>query len=355
MKQKELHGGNIWQFDGEMLDFSASLNPLGMPEQVAQAAKDAVAESAAYPDPDCTALRRAIAGMDGVPAEYIFCGNGAAELLNRIALAIRPKAAMVTAPTFGEYERALKLAGCKIRFFYLKEEQQFDLSERILRAVRPELDLLILCNPNNPTGRLIESGLIRKIADYCEKNRIFLLIDESFLPLSDCMDSRGCADWLSEYPHLILLRSMTKTYAMPGLRLGYLLTSNAELLENIRDCGQPWSVSLPAQRAGEMACSLTHWAEDAKIMISEQRVLLEKELQGFGYHVIPSSVNYILFQAKGDDSLRERLIEQHILIRSCASFKGLGSDWYRIAVRTLQENRHLIQALHKLEDNKRRE
>lgn len=350
MKQEavQLHGGNIWSFDRPVLDFSASLNPMGMPPTVAEAARNAVAESSAYPDPECRGLRKAISEMDGVPTEQIFCGNGAAELLTRLVLALWPKKAMVTAPTFGEYERALSIIGCKVLYHYLKAEKCFDVEEELLRTIRPGLDLLMLCHPNNPTGRVMEPEQLRRMADFCERRHIWLMIDESFWPLTDGAEVQGCVPLLADHPHLILLRSMTKTYAMPGLRLGYLLTSHGELLDKLERCGQPWSVSLPAQRAGEAACRCTDWAKKGRALMAVERPKLQKALEGAGFTVIPSAVNYLLFRAPGNTRLQEQLLEQNILIRSCASFRGLGPDWYRIAVRTPEENAELMGALERI-------
>lgn len=344
-KEVQLHGGNIWAFDRPVMDFSASVNPIGMPDAVATAARKAVAESSAYPDPACGELRRAISEMDGVPAEQVFCGNGAAELLTRLVLALRPKKAMVTAPTFGEYEQALSIVGCKVFHHYLKAERSFDVGDDLLRTLRPGLDLLMLCNPNNPTGRTIDPERLHRIAGFCEGHHIWLMVDESFLPLADRAVTQGCAPLLASHPHLILLRSMTKTYAMPGLRLGYLLSAHGELLKQLKRCGQPWSVSLPAQRAGEAACHCTDWAEKGRALVAEERPKLQKTLEELGWNVIPSAVNYLLFCAPGNTRLQEQLLEHKLLIRSCASFRGLGADWYRIAVRTPEENAALIQAL----------
>lgn len=251
MKQEavQLHGGNIWALGRPVLDFSASLNPIGMPDAVAEAARRAVAESTAYPDPACTQLRRAISERDGVPAGQIFCGNGAADLLVRLALALRPRKAMVTAPTFGEYERALSVVGCRVLHHYLKAEKHFDVGRDLLRTVRPDLDFLILCNPNNPTGRAIEPEALQRMADFCERHRIWLMVDESFLPLTDASAIQEGGPMLASHPHLILLRSMTKTYSMPGLRLGYLLASDQGLLKQLERCGQPWSERCPGRAA----------------------------------------------------------------------------------------------------------
>lgn len=354
MNNWPLHGGDLISaqahYTGTLLDFSVNLNPLGMPPAVAQAAREGVEASVSYPDPQCRALRRAIGEMDGVPTTYIFCGNGAADLLLRLALTIRPKRAMVMAPTFGEYERALHVVGSKVFYHYLKPERQFDLEEGFLRALRPDLDLLVLCNPNNPTGRLIPPDFLEKIVAFCERHQIWLLVDESFLLLTDGGANWGLVTQLEQCPHLMVLRSMTKTWAMPGLRLGYLLSSNPRLTAELADCGQPWAVSEPAQRAGVAACHCLSWAEAGRRMIQSERPKLQRGLEARGFEVTDSVTNYLLFRGIRKEHLQKQLLEQGILVRSCANFRGLGPEWYRVAVRSGAENQRLLQTLTRLEE-----
>lgn len=340
------HGGNIYTYgDKQLLDFSASLNPLGMPPQVAQAAREGIAASVHYPDPECQALRQAISRAEGVPVAQILCGNGAAELLDRLVLALNPRRAMLLAPTFGEYERALRMNGCKVIYHYLKPEQEFDLTEDILRVLRPGVDLLILCNPNNPTGRPIPSALLLEILRRCQGQGTALLVDESFLDMTDPDKQSDLRPFLAQFPNLALIRSLTKSYCMPGLRLGYLLTGNQALLEKMSRCGQPWPVSVPAQYAGVAAMGCPGWPDQGRKLILPQRLRLEEELRKLGFRVWESSVNYLLFYAPNRPALREQLLQYDILIRSCANFRGLGDCYYRVAVRTEAENTALLQAL----------
>lgn len=340
------HGGNIWQFETKLLDFSASLSPLGMPQPVAEAAIRGVTDSVHYPDPDCTQLRRAISERESVPMDWIFCGNGAADLLDRLAHGLGSCHVLTLAPTFGEYERSFRSAHSRIRYFYLKAEQSFQVTEKILSFLHPDLGLLILCNPNNPTGQTIDPSLLGQILVWCAKTNTHLLLDESFLDLTDDEACWNLKPFLKEYPQLILLRSLTKSYCMPGLRLGYLLSSNQALLSKIKSGGQPWAVSIPAQYAGIAALrDCPNWPEQAKPLIQQQRTFLKNALEQLHFRVFDSQVNYLFFQVPGQTDLREKLLQQGILIRSCASFRGLGSDFYRIAVRTEEENQQLLTAL----------
>ena len=226
------HGGDVLtaqaRYGGPVLDCSANLNPLGMPPQVGEAAARAAAQAAPYPDPLCRELRAAIAAHDGVAPEQVLCGGGAAELIFRLAYALRPRRALVTAPTFSEYEGALGQVGCAVTRHLLRRERNFDVDEGILEAIGPDTELVFLCTPNNPTGRLIDQELLLAAAEKCRGLGAVLAVDECFLPLA--CGGPGLAPWLVEYPNLLLLRAFTKSYAMAGLRLGYALCADTALL-----------------------------------------------------------------------------------------------------------------------------
>ena len=218
------HGGDVLtaraRFGGDVLDCSANLNPLGMPPAVQAAAAAAAADSARYPDPLCRALRAAIAAHDGVAPEQVLCGGGAAELIFRLAYALRPRRALITAPAFSEYEEALTAAGCAVTRHPLRRENRFDVDGGLLDVIAPGVELVFLCTPNNPTGRLVDGALLRAAAEQCRAVGAVLAVDECFLPLSDGAGP-GLAPCLAEHPNLLLLRAFTKSYAMAGLRLGY--------------------------------------------------------------------------------------------------------------------------------------
>ena len=335
------HGGDIWTRSG-VLDFSANLHPLGMPPQVAQAAREAVTEAIHYPDPLCRALRAAIAERDGVKPEQVICGNGAADLIFRLCLALKPRRALVTAPTFSEYEEGLRLTGCTAEHFLLSPERQFDLDASILEHIVPGVDLLFLCSPNNPTGRLIDRGLLGQILRRCAEAGTRLVLDECFIDLTD---GAGMAWALEQHPYLFLLRAFTKTYAVPGLRLGYGLCGDADFLERLYAGAQPWSVSNVAQAAGVAACACRDWPERGREILRAQRPRLLEALCSLGCTVWAGEANYLLFRAPGVADLKERLLERNILIRSCANYHGLGPDFYRVCVRREEENTKLIAAL----------
>ena len=344
------HGGDVYTVKENnftnVVDFSANINPLGMPPAVQEAAARSLAICTQYPDPYCRELCRAIAAEKGIPAHWVLCGNGAAELLFRLAAALRPRRALLAAPTFSEYRKALEGVFCKVETFTLIEREEFALSERFLSCLPEDIELLLLCNPNNPTGWAIPSPLLRRILSLCRERNIFLVVDECFQDFLEEPDS--LLPLLGEYPRLLLLQAFTKLYGMPGLRLGYLLCANPALLERIYQAGQPWSVSTPAQAAGLAALGQRAYRARTKALIRSERAFLRAGLSARGFRVFGSQANFLFFKAPGWVTLREELLPLGYLIRSCGNFEGLDEQFYRIAVRTRAENAGLLQAIDRL-------
>ncbi len=343
------HGGDVYGADRPALDFSISLNPMGPPPEVLGAARAAVLDWNRYPDPKCRALRQAAARRDGVPEEFLLFGNGASDLIDRFLRALRPRRALLLAPTFSEYRRGLEGIGCEIKEFFLDKENGFTVSESILSAVRPGVDLVFLCDPNNPTGRRMEPELLQALLDRCREAGAFLAVDQCFLELTEG-DPNALVSQLTG-GGLLLLRALTKSYALAGLRLGYCLCGDRALLERMEGLGSPWPVSSPAQAAGGRAFrDFPDWPKRCLPFLREERARLTRALEALSLWVCPSDANFILFQ--GPTDLGERLLrEKNILIRDCANYSGLGPGWYRIGIQGEAENTRLLQALERLLSN----
>lgn len=207
------------------------------------------------------------------------------------------------------------------------------------------MELVFICTPNNPTGRLVDGALLRAAAEQCRAVGAVLAVDECFLPLSDGAGP-GLAPCLAEYPNLLLLRAFTKSYAMAGLRLGYALSANGGLLERMAAAGPPWSVSTPAQAAGLAALEqCPDWPGKARALLASERPALSDGLCALGLEVVPGQANYLLFRSAGAADLKERMLTRGVLIRSCANYHGLGNDWYRVCVGQAEQNRRLLAAL----------
>ena len=339
---ERIHGGDWTAYELEYgkqpLDFSASLSPLGMPGRVYQAAIDVMRDAGRYPDPSCRRLRAALSERHGVDRAQIVCGAGAADLIDRLARVLQPKRALIPAPTFSEYERALLSVGCEVERFPLPGD--FHLQEEFVGAITPETDAVFLCNPNNPTGLLTETALLRR----CLERGVTLIVDECFLDLTDDPARYSLVSFLRDYPNLILLRAFTKTFAMAGLRLGYALCGSAETARALQDVAQPWPVSVPAEAAGIAALKEQDYENEVRAFLHTERARMYRKLAGMGLRVVPGQANFLLFYSE-DADLAPKLRAKGILIRDCRAFPGLCPGWYRTAIRKREENDMLLKAL----------
>ena len=333
------HGGNDLAFDIK-LDLSANLNPLGMPDGVRRAVIASVCEWEKYPDPKCRELRRKLSEKLRIKAENIVCGNGADDIIYRMVSALRPRRALVLAPTFSEYRKALEEYGCQVNEHRLSKGNGFAVTENIINDIHG-MDMVFVASPNNPTGAVIERELVKKLADTCQKNGAYLVCDESFIGFAENADELTALNFLSS--KLIVLRSFTKFFAMAGLRLGYAVCGSAETAAAIENTGQYWSVSVPAQAAGIAALDEEKYLKETIGFVAEEREFLSSELAKCGFDVIPSAANYLLFRAF--ESLGKGLLSEGILIRSCADYSGLDESFFRVAVRTHEENQRFISAV----------
>lgn len=343
---KHIHGGNVYQYQN-CVDFSANCNPLGTPESVKNAIIESLSHINDYPQVGCAPLKEAIAQYEGVKTLEVICGNGAAELIFSLCRALKPKKALLPAPTFAEYEQALTSVGCSCSHFFLKEEQNFSMDESFLKEISKEFNIIFLCNPNNPTGILTERDFLMEILKKCREHSVFLVVDECFLDFVKEPESYTLKEILKEYPNLFLLKAFTKRYAMAGVRLGYGLTANQELLEKMEGVTQPWNVSSLAQAAGMAALKETEYVEKGRETVFREQEFLKREMEAINFHVFPSEANYIFF--KGERNLFEKCVEKGILIRDCSNYPGLEAGYFRIAVKSHEDNKRLLRVLKEIE------
>ena len=248
-----VHGGDVYTASGKnnIVDYSANINPLGLPQSVKKAIVKSLNGCVDYPDPFCRRLSAKLAKFLAVPQDYIFFSNGAADVLFKLAMALRPKKALLLAPTFADYEKALRSVDCDICYYLLQEEHGFEPQPDILKQLTADLDMVVICNPNNPTGKLIDRALLEQLIAKCKQLNIRILIDECFMDFVAEEKAYSMIPQLAANKQLVILKAFTKTYAMPGLRLGYCLTADEALVLRLHEVGQDWNVSTPAQESAD--------------------------------------------------------------------------------------------------------
>ncbi|HCI73189.1 MAG TPA: threonine-phosphate decarboxylase [Lachnospiraceae bacterium] len=341
--QTQEHGGDIYSASYRM-DFSVSINPLGTPHSVRSAVIRSTASLGQYPDVRCRDLRRKLSDRFRIPAHWITCGNGAAELIFAVAQAVKPQTALLVCPGFSEYERALRVAGCQdLRFYLCPRSGGFRIGEDILEQITEDIDMMYLCNPSNPTGILSDQELMVRILEKCRDNKVVLVVDECFLEMTSDPSRHTLMGYIADNPNLLILRSFTKTYAMPGVRLGYCITNNRQMTDRIRDSIQPWPVSIPAQMAGEAALEEEDYLKEARELIQKELRYLKQSFEVVGIQFYDSAANFLLFE--GPKNLLELCAKKGILIRDCRNYRGLGTGYFRASVHTRRDNEELCGVL----------
>ncbi|HHG8785057.1 TPA: threonine-phosphate decarboxylase CobD [Citrobacter sedlakii] len=343
------HGGNTREAAellgisaDRLLDFSANINPLGMPASVKRAIVDNLHLAERYPDVEYRHLHQALAKHHQIPASWILATNGETEAIFALVDGLKPRRAMIVTPGFAEYGRALRRGECQIDLFALREADGWQLTDAILGALRAEHDCLFLCTPNNPTGLLPERSLLEAIARRCKALNIALILDEAFLDFIP--DESGFIPTLQANPHIWVLRSLTKFYAIPGLRLGYLVNSDEQAVARVRARQMPWSINAFAALAGEHLLDDIAWQRATWQWLKEEGERVYQQLSALpGLSVYPGRANYLLLKCERD--LQRALLERHILIRSCANYPGLDARYFRVAIRSSGENDRLLAVL----------
>lgn len=332
------------KYGREPLDFSVNVNPLGMCPKAKEAAEQALARGAEYPDTRYRRLCKAISGHYGVPPEFVIPGNGAADLIWRIAAMKSGARALLTAPAFSEYESALSAFGCKIRRHVLLHENGFALTADILPDITPDLGVLFLCNPNNPTGKTVNRELLLKISARCREFGVLLCVDECFNGFLDNSEQYSLRNQLHQNDNLLIIGALTKLYAMAGLRLGFALCANRELRERLWASCQSWPVSVVAEEVGIAALRDETYLEHSLSLLHAERLRLKKMLERFSLEVIGGEANYLFFHTD-IPAFGELLAKKGLLIRDCSDYQGLSEGYYRISIRMPAENDRLIDAI----------
>ena len=351
------HGGNIWKIAKEnglkpedILDFSASINPLGLSPRAEAAIKTAISFLGHYPEPGAEAMRAELASYHGLPEENILVGNGSTEFIYLLPQVLRPKKAVMVEPSFSEHRNSLESVGCVVENFLTLENKGFvPDTERLCSEIANGCDVAYLCNPANPTGILLSKKEVLKITEECRRYGVMLVVDEAFI---DFAEEESVKREAITMDNLIVIRSMTKFFSMAGLRLGYVIASK-RLIKRFEAAKPPWSVNTLAILAGMESLKDTDYIKRTREWLEQEKLFL---MQGFNnlsyFKTYPTEVNYILVKILLDGittrGIQERLLKQGILIRDCSSFIGLGDNFFRVAVRKRVENIFLLDSMNKM-------
>jgi len=356
-----MHGGNIYRLaeglgikEDEIADFSASINPMGVPGSVLSEIKNNMKRLCNYPDPDANKLRAAISKHIGMDPDSIICGNGSTELIYLIIRALKPEKVLIPAPTFSEYERALNDPQ-KVRCLVLWETNGFEISpDKFISAMSgndssasyktsltTSVDMAFLCNPNNPTGRLLKREAVIKIAEAARELKCFLVVDEAFIDFSP---GDSVVKEVENNPYLIVLKSLTKFYALTGLRIGYGVVP-LSILDVMKAHKEPWSVNTLAQISGIAALNDISYRDESFKLIRNEKKTLEDGFKLLNIQFYPSAANYYLIKLVHGQRIMASLREKGILLRDCSDFIGLDGSYIRVAVKSNKDNMRLLKEL----------
>ena len=355
-----LHGGDLDSISNlygvardEIVDFSGNINPLG----ISPMAKTEMAKNldliATYPDRNYVSLRNSLSKFTGVIPEHIIVGNGSTELISLMIQMKKPKEILIVGPTYSEYERETNLIGGHVQYFQLKEELDFNLDvEQLLEHLTNDIDMLVICNPNNPTSTCIHLSELKLIVEKCKEKNIFVMIDETYVEFVKNMADVTATSLVPNHDNLLILRGISKFFSSPGLRLGYGMCSNQELISHINHYKNPWTINILASFGAEVMLQDEVYIHQTKTLFHEERTLIYNEMSSWNnIKVYKPEANFILFKLL-DENIRshdiyEKMISQKMLIRDASSFPFLNDRFLRFCFLLPEQNKSLLMALKK--------
>ncbi len=345
----------------KILDFSTSVNPLGVSKKIKAEIRKHLKYLHNYPDPEAKRLRNRLAEYHNVKPEMILCGNGSTELIYLIVRTLRPQRVLITMPTYSEYERAIIVSQDSsinrhvsedkkeiIRYLLLNKEKYFEINPdefideiRFLEASPESIKMAFLCNPNYPTGRVLKKDDVLKIAEAAQKNRCYLVVDEAFI---DFCPNESVVQEVKSNPYLIVLKTMANFYAIAGLRIGYGVFP-LHLVQTLKELKEPWTVNSLAQRAAVIAIKDKVFKKETTELIQQEKRFLEKNFKKLGLEYFKSDANFYLLKIDNAREICNYLMKKGILVKEYSNFKGLDSTYLKISVRSHRENTILIKEL----------
>ena len=335
----------------EIVSFSANVNPLGVSPLLREALAGQIDAITTYPDREYTSLRKRIAAYCDTDYENVIVGNGSTELISLFIQIEHPKKALVIGPTYSEYEREIALGGGSTLYYPLREEDDFQLNvSDFLSNLNESIDLLVLCNPNNPTSSCINKREMRRILDACKQYDIYVMVDETYVEFADNQKEISAVSLSNYYNNIIILRGTSKFFAAPGLRLGYAITGNRDLIKSINTRKNPWTINSLAVVAGETMFADTAYINATKALISAERARIYDVFAAHpDFKVYKPNGNFMLAHILNDNltsgELFDRAIRQKMMIRDCSTFPFLDNKYIRFCFMSKEDNDRLMRCL----------
>ena len=359
-KNPQFHGSDIEAASAyyhipkeDIICFSSNVNPLGISKALKQTLADHLDVLCAYPDRDYRKLKSALSKYCNVPAEFFLVGNGSTEMISVLIQTRRPKNALIISPTYSEYERELSLVGCTLDEYVLKESDDFrlDFDDFSKYMQNGTYELVILCNPNNPTSSALTATELHTLLEICRKNNSFLMIDETYVEFTDNVHAFSAMSLLTEYDNFIVLRGVSKFFAAPGMRFGYAATNNKELHQAFLELQNPWSLNSLAAFAGEIMFFDEEYIKKTQAhILYEKRRIIEDLSTISGLKVYPAHANFVLAKILlpnvTSSDLFDTFMKKGLMIRDCSSFESLNGEFFRFCIMHTEENTKLLEAIH---------
>lgn len=358
MSQNNFHGSDLERIEelydvdkDSIINYAANVNPLGISPKLRKSLTEHIDAITSYPDREYSSLRKCIAQYANTSEDKILVGNGTTELISLFIQILEPKKALILGPTYSEYEREISLGGGSSKYYPLKETNDFVLDyDNFSLKLEENYDMLILCNPNNPTSSLIKKETMRNILDTCKENDIFVMVDETYIEFVENVEKTTAIPLTEYYNNIVILRSTSKFFASPGLRLGYAITGNMNLIHKINQCKNPWMINSLAAIAGELMFEDKEYINKTNELIVEERNRVYNILKASKkYKVYKPNCNFILLRILDDeitsDIIFEKAIKNGMMIRDCSTFPFLNDKYIRFCFMSKEDNDKLIEIL----------
>ena len=357
-KMPHFHGSDLEEIEKyygipkeSIVGFGANVNPLGISETVRAEVTDHLDVIMTYPDRNYTSLKKVIGNYCHVRPEHVVVGNGSTELISMLIQHLKPRKALLVGPTYSEYEREIGLCGGEMVYYNLSPENEFQLDlDAFLDYLDDSIDLLIMCNPNNPTSSAVSATNIECILKKCVQHNIFVMVDETYVEFAPDIEEITCMPYVEHFKNIMVIRGVSKFYAAPGLRLGYGVTSNMAFIHLLKTHQNPWSLNSIGAYAGEIMLTDDEFIARTRALIDSERERIYKELESIPYlHTFRPVANFFLVKILKEDvtsfDVFDHLIRKGLMVRDCSSFQNLNGEYFRFCIMNPEDNTRLLDGL----------